>query len=67
MTNDQIEEELSEAQCRISDKINKLLDDYLPRRTLTPREKAFALRISEHLLMAEGLIEVLGKSIANEK
>ena len=60
-----IEEELSEAQCRISDKINRLLDDYLPRRTLTSREEAFAFRISEHLLIAEGLIDALGRSISD--
>jgi len=65
LESDSLVEELSEAQCRLTDRLNQLLDDEFSGRTLTSREVAFARRISEHITIAEGLADTLGKGLKN--
>ncbi len=58
---DWVEGELSEAACRLTDSLNLLIDGELgkPERALSSHEEALALCIIEHIMTAEGLIDVL--------
>jgi len=56
---------LGESVCNVSDKLNGLLDEEFgnPERALSSIERALALRILEHIMTAEQLIEVLKEKI----
>ena len=60
-----LEEEMSEAACRLSDRLNRLLDDELANaeRVLSTREESLALLIMENIMTAEGLVEELRKAL----
>lgn len=60
-----LEDEMSEAACRLSDRLNRLLDEELPnsKRALSPREEGLASLIMENIMTAEGLVEELRKEL----
>lgn len=60
-----LEDEMSEAACRLSDRLNRLLDEELSnsKRALSPREEGLASLIMENIMTAEGLVEELRKEL----
>ena len=59
-------EELCEAQARLTDSLNRLIDEGLRGRRLTSREAMFVRHISKRILIAEGLVGYLMKVLKNE-
>lgn len=59
--------ELSEAQCRLSDRLNLLFDEELPGRRFTSLDSAYIQRILEHVLIAYDLADALGKRVTRNE
>ena len=62
MINDEwLEGELSEATCRLSDQVNSLLDEEAVDSgdELSSLEERIAIRIVEHVMIAENLVKLL--------